>query len=66
VGAAWSATLNILLARWLWLGRPRYPGQVNPDVPMVSDIASFTFQPVFIAGCAATGVGLAGTVLAGT
>jgi hypothetical protein len=52
------------MIRWLSLGRPRYPGQVNPDVPMVSDIAAHTFQPVFIAGSAATGVCFLGTVFA--
>lgn len=63
-GTAWSSTLTILLARWLATGRPRYPGQVNPEVPFVSDIAAFTFQPVFIAGCAVTGFTFAGTVFA--
>ncbi|KAH8158233.1 hypothetical protein CIB48_g10016 [Xylaria polymorpha] len=60
----WFATLTILLIRWLSLGRPRYPGQVNPDIPFVSDIAAQTFQPVFIVGCAATGVCFFGTVFA--
>lgn len=55
-GTSWFTTLTILLIRWLSLGRPRYPGQVNPDIPMVSDIAAQTFQPVFITGCAATGI----------
>ena len=63
-GIAWSSTLTILLARWLALGRPTYPGQVNPEIPFVSDIAAFTLQPVFIAGCAVTGVAFAGTVFA--
>ncbi|KAI3393007.1 hypothetical protein diail_4886 [Diaporthe ilicicola] len=63
-GISWFATLTILLVRWLALGQPRYPGQVNPDIPFISDIAAFTFQPVFIAGCAITGVTFAGTVFA--
>ncbi|KAI0451523.1 hypothetical protein F5B21DRAFT_486844 [Xylaria acuta] len=60
----WFATLTTLLVRWLSLGRPRYPGQVNPDIPFVSDIAAQTFQPVFIVGCAATGVCFFGAVFA--
>lgn len=63
-GLAWFTTLSVLLIRWLAIGQPRYPGQVNPDVPFISDIGAFTFQPVFIAGCAVTGVAFAGTVFA--
>ena len=37
----WFSTLTILLIRWLAVGRPRYPGQVNPDIPFISDIAAF-------------------------
>ncbi|KAI0865502.1 hypothetical protein F4860DRAFT_461680 [Xylaria cubensis] len=61
-GTFWFATLTTLLIRWLSLGRPRYPGQVNPDIPFVSDIAAQTFQPIFIVGCAATGICFFGTV----
>ncbi|KAI0407931.1 hypothetical protein F4802DRAFT_494064 [Xylaria palmicola] len=63
-GTSWFITLTTLLVRWLSLGRPRYPGQVNPDVPFVSDIAAQTFQPVFIVGCTTTGVCFFGTVFA--
>lgn len=63
-GLSWFSTLTILLIRWLAIGQPRYPGQVNPEIPFISDIAAFTFQPVFIAGCAVTGVTFAGTVFA--
>ncbi|KAK7948473.1 uncharacterized protein PG986_009359 [Apiospora aurea] len=63
-GISWFTTISILLARWLALGQPRYPGQVNPDVPFISDIAAFTFKPVFVAGCTVTGLGFAGTVFA--
>lgn len=63
-GTSWFSTLSILLLRWLALGRPRYPGQVNPEIPFISDIAAFNFQPVFIVGCAVTGVSFAGTVFA--
>ncbi|KAG6356408.1 hypothetical protein INS49_015796 [Diaporthe citri] len=63
-GISWFSTLTILLVRWLALGQPRYPGQINPDIPFISDIAAFNFQPVFIVGCAVTGVAFAGTVFA--
>ncbi|KAI1119603.1 hypothetical protein F5Y14DRAFT_9070 [Nemania sp. NC0429] len=62
--ATWFTTLTILLLRWLSLGRPRYPGQVNPDVPFISDIGAATLQPVFIVGCAATGICFSGTAFA--
>lgn len=58
----WFSTLTILLIRWLAVGRPRYPGQVNPDIPFISDIAAFTFKPVFIIGCTITAVCFVGTV----
>lgn len=63
-GLAWFTTLSILLLRWFAIGQPRYPGQVNPEIPFISDIAAFTLQPVFIVGCAVTGVSFAGTVFA--
>lgn len=63
-GLGWFSTLSILLIRWLAIGRPRYPGQVNPEIPFISDIGAFVFQPVFIAGCAITGVSFIGTVFA--
>lgn len=61
--AAWFITLSTLLIRWLSTGCPRYPGQVNPVVPFISEIAAFTFKPVFVAGCAVTAVAYFGTVL---
>lgn len=63
-GTSWFLTLTILLIRWLSLGRPRYPGQVSPDVPFVSDIAAQTLRPVFVVGGAATGLCFVGTVFA--
>lgn len=63
-GLAWFSTLSILMLRWLAIGQPRYPGQVNPELPFISDIGAFVLQPVFIAGCAVTGVTFAGTVFA--
>lgn len=59
---AWFSTLTILLLRWVALGRPRYPGQANPYVPFISDIAAFAFKPIFIIGCALTAVCFFGTV----
>jgi hypothetical protein len=63
-GTSWFTTLTILLIRWFSLGRPRYPGQQNPELPYVSDIAAFTFQPVFIVGSAVTGICFFGTMFA--
>jgi hypothetical protein len=60
--ASWFLTLTALLLRWLSLGRPRYPGQVNPWVPFISDIAAFQFKPIFILGCSLTAVCFVGTV----
>lgn len=61
---SWFGTLTLLLGRWLWLGRPRYPGQANPTIPFISDIAAFQFKPVFIVGCTLTAVCFVGTVYA--
>ncbi|KAK7920896.1 hypothetical protein PG985_008918 [Apiospora marii] len=63
-GLSWFTTISILLVRWLALGQPRYPGQVNPDVPFISDIAAFTFKPVFVVGCTVSGLSFAGTMFA--
>ncbi|KAI0834302.1 Frag1/DRAM/Sfk1 [Hypoxylon sp. FL0890] len=63
-GSFWFLTLTILLVRWLAIGRPQYPGQVNPWVPFISDIAAHQFKPVFVIGCAATGITFFGTVWA--
>lgn len=63
-GLFWFLTLTILLLRWLTIGRPRYPGQANPDVPFISDIAAHSFKPVFVVGSALTGVCFFGAVFA--
>ncbi|KAI1097315.1 Frag1/DRAM/Sfk1 [Jackrogersella minutella] len=63
-GFFWFLTLTILLVRWLAVGQPRYPGQMNPYVPFISDIAAHQFKPVFIVGCVATGVSFFGTMFA--
>ncbi|RYP45433.1 hypothetical protein DL768_008222 [Monosporascus sp. mg162] len=54
-GSSWLLTLTALLGRWLVLGRPRCPGQANPDVPFISDIAAHGFKPRFVAGTVTTG-----------
>lgn len=59
---SWFSTLTTLLLRWVSLGCPRYPGQANPDIPFISDIAAFQFKPVFIIGCTLTAVCFVGTV----
>ncbi|KAI2463751.1 Frag1/DRAM/Sfk1 [Annulohypoxylon bovei var. microspora] len=61
-GFFWFLTLTILLIRWLAIGRPQYPNQANPYMPFISDIAAHQFKPVFIIGCAATGITFFGTV----
>ena len=60
--AAWSLTLTTLLIRWLSLGRPQLPGQVNPLIPFISDIAAQAFKPIFIIGCMITSVCFIATV----
>lgn len=59
---AWFFTLTILLVRWLSLGRPVYPGQGNPLIPFISNIAAFRFKPLFVIGCTITGICFIGTV----
>lgn len=59
---AWSLTLSILLVRWLADGRPVYPGQSNPYVAFISDIAAFTLKPVFVTGCCITALAYFGTI----
>lgn len=61
---SWLLTITTLLCRWIALGRPRYDGQVNPDIPFISDIAAFTLKPFFVAGGIITGITYFGTVLA--
>lgn len=63
-GVAWFSTITVLLLRWISVGRPQYPGQVNPHVPFISDIAAFQFKPVFIVGCTITSICFVGTVFA--
>lgn len=59
---AWGLTLSILLVHWLVKGRPTYPGQSNPYVAFISDIAAFELRPVFIIGCTITALAYFSTI----
>ncbi|KAJ9267211.1 hypothetical protein DTO195F2_444 [Paecilomyces variotii] len=55
-GAVWFLTLSALLITWLARGAPRYPGQGNPYIAFISDIASFELKPLFLVGTSITAV----------
>ncbi|RAL10738.1 uncharacterized protein BO97DRAFT_406732 [Aspergillus homomorphus CBS 101889] len=61
-GSIWFLTLATLLLTWLGRGMPRYPGQSNPHVAFISDIASFELKPLFLIGASMTAVGFWFTV----
>ncbi|KAF2088616.1 hypothetical protein K490DRAFT_56011 [Saccharata proteae CBS 121410] len=61
---AWFVTLFVLLVTWVARGMPRYPGQTNPYVAFISDIAAFELKPVFLVGGCITAIGFIGTVSA--
>ncbi|KAG2421775.1 hypothetical protein HFD88_005751 [Aspergillus terreus] len=63
-GSVWFLTLASLLLTWVARGMPRYPGQSNPKVAFISDIASFELKPLFLVGSAITAVGFVLTVAA--
>ncbi|PYI04239.1 hypothetical protein BO78DRAFT_399102 [Aspergillus sclerotiicarbonarius CBS 121057] len=63
-GSVWFLTLAALLLTWLGRGMPVYPGQSNPDVAFISDIASFELKPLFLVGASMTAVGFLFTVAA--
>ncbi|KAL5360181.1 Frag1/DRAM/Sfk1 family-domain-containing protein [Aspergillus floccosus] len=63
-GSVWFLTLASLLLTWIARGMPRYPGQSNPKVAFISDIASFELKPLFLVGSAITAVGFVLTVAA--
>ncbi|OJJ73001.1 hypothetical protein ASPBRDRAFT_151691 [Aspergillus brasiliensis CBS 101740] len=63
-GTVWFLTLASLLLTWLARGMPVYPGQSNPDVAFISDIASFELKPLFLIGASMTAVGFLFTVAA--
>ncbi|KAE8146142.1 Frag1/DRAM/Sfk1 family-domain-containing protein [Aspergillus avenaceus] len=62
--SVWFATLASLLLTWIARGMPRYPGQSNPHVAFISDIASFELKPLFLVGASITAVGFVSTVAA--
>ncbi|KAL4898387.1 Frag1/DRAM/Sfk1 family-domain-containing protein [Aspergillus ambiguus] len=63
-GSVWFLTLASLLLTWIARGMPRYPGQSNPHVAFISDIASFELKPLFLVGSAIVAVGFVLTVAA--
>ncbi|PYH88093.1 hypothetical protein BO71DRAFT_366067 [Aspergillus ellipticus CBS 707.79] len=63
-GSVWFLTLSTLLLTWLGRGMPKYPGQSNPHVAFISDIASFELKPLFLVGASMTAVGFLFTVAA--
>ncbi|PYH77119.1 hypothetical protein BO82DRAFT_378253 [Aspergillus uvarum CBS 121591] len=63
-GSVWCLTLASLLLTWLARGMPQYPGQSNPHVAFISDIASFELKPLFLIGASMTAVGFWFTVAA--
>ncbi|PWY79807.1 hypothetical protein BO83DRAFT_375750 [Aspergillus eucalypticola CBS 122712] len=63
-GSVWFLTLASLLLTWLARGMPVYPGQSNPHVAFISDIASFELKPLFLIGASMTAVGFIFTVAA--
>ncbi|GAD97812.1 hypothetical protein AOR_1_1722194 [Paecilomyces variotii No. 5] len=63
-GTVWFLTLSALLLTWLGRGSPRYPGQGNPYVAFISDIASFELKPLFLVGASITAVSFVVSVAA--
>ncbi|KAF2147233.1 uncharacterized protein K452DRAFT_282223 [Aplosporella prunicola CBS 121167] len=61
---AWFLTLLVLLITWVARGTPRYPGQANPYVAFISDIAAFELKPLFLVGSCITAFAFIGTVCA--
>ncbi|KAF9475103.1 hypothetical protein BDN70DRAFT_865353 [Pholiota conissans] len=52
----WFGTLLAMLIIWLAQGRPKYPSQ-DGKIAYISDVGASGIKPLFIAGCAITGVG---------
>ncbi|KAL3477972.1 Frag1/DRAM/Sfk1 family-domain-containing protein [Aspergillus californicus] len=63
-GSVWFLTLSSLLLTWIARGMKPYPGQSNPHVPFISDIASFELKPLFLVGASVTSMGFFFTVAA--
>ncbi|KAF8968100.1 hypothetical protein BDZ97DRAFT_1975552 [Flammula alnicola] len=54
--AMWFCTLLAMLITWLASGRPKYPSQ-DGSIAYISDVGADVLKPLFITGCAITGVG---------
>ncbi|KAL2845439.1 Frag1/DRAM/Sfk1 family-domain-containing protein [Aspergillus pseudoustus] len=63
-GTVWFLTLTSLLLTWVARGMRPYPGQSNPHIPFISDIASFELKPLFLVGASITAMGFLFTVAA--
>ncbi|KAL2808172.1 Frag1/DRAM/Sfk1 family-domain-containing protein [Aspergillus granulosus] len=63
-GTAWFLTLTSLLLTWVARGMRPYPGQSNPHIPLISEIASFELKPLFLVGASITAIGFFFTVAA--
>ncbi|KAF1979617.1 hypothetical protein BU23DRAFT_496338 [Bimuria novae-zelandiae CBS 107.79] len=63
-GTSWFVTLAAMLLTWVARGCPRYPGQRNPYIAFISDIAAFQLKPLFLIGGVTTAAGFAATMVA--
>ncbi|KAF5327275.1 hypothetical protein D9619_004241 [Psilocybe cf. subviscida] len=58
----WFCTLLAMLIVWLASGRPRYPSQ-DQRIAYISDVGASNLKPLFVTGCAITGVGFTLTLI---
>jgi len=58
----WFGTLLSMIITWAATGTPHYVSQ-DGDIPYISDIGADILKPLFITGCAITGVGFVLTLL---
>ncbi|KAF1963239.1 hypothetical protein CC80DRAFT_294 [Byssothecium circinans] len=63
-GTSWFVTLAAMLLTWIGRGCPHYPGQQNPYVAFISDIAAFQLKPLFLVGSLTTASCFIATVVA--
>ncbi|KAF4613984.1 hypothetical protein D9613_007632 [Agrocybe pediades] len=61
-GAMWFSTLLAMLIVWLASGRPKYPSQ-DGKIAYISDVGASNLKPLFVTGCAITGVGFILTLI---
>lgn len=62
--AMWFSTLLAMLIVWLASGRPKYVSQEG-SIAYISDVGADKLKPLFITGCAITGVGFFLTLVTG-